>query len=52
MDKEQTKQAILGFAEFFKGITGNQDLKIPSEIAEKYGIEVQTEEEQERQITE
>jgi hypothetical protein len=35
MNKEQTKQAILGFAEFFKGITGNQDLKIPSEIAEK-----------------
>ena len=39
MDKEQTKQAILGFAEFFKGITGNQNLKIPSDIAEKYGIE-------------
>ena len=37
MDKEQTKQVILGFAEFFKGITGNQDLKIPNEIAEKYG---------------
>ena len=52
MDREQTKQAILGFAEFFKGITGNQNLKIPSDIAEKYGIEVQTEEEQERQITE
>lgn len=38
MTDEQTKQAILGFTEFFKGITGNQDLKIPSEIAEKYGI--------------
>jgi len=39
MDREQTKQAILGFTEMFKAITGNQDLKIPSEIAEKYGIE-------------
>lgn len=33
------KQAILGFTEFFKGITGNQDLEIPSEIAEKCGIQ-------------
>ena len=39
MTNEQAKQAILGFTEFFKGITGNQDLKIPSEMAEKYGIE-------------
>lgn len=39
MDREQTKQAILGFTEMFKAITGNQDLKIPNEIAEKYGIE-------------
>lgn len=52
MDREQTKQAIEGFTQFFKAITGNQDLKIPDEIAEKYGIEVQTEEEQEHQITE
>ena len=43
MDKEQTKQVILGFAEFFKGITGNQDLKIPNEIAEKYEIQTQAE---------
>ena len=35
MDREQTKQAILGFTEMFKAITGNQDLKIPKEIAEK-----------------
>lgn len=35
------KQAIQGFAEFFKGITGNQNLEIPSEIAEKYGIQTQ-----------
>ena len=48
MDREQTKQAILGFTEMFKAITGNQDLKIPSEIAEKYGIEEQTEGKQER----
>ena len=41
MTDEQTKQAILGFAEFFKGITGNQNLEIPSEIAEKYGIQTQ-----------
>ena len=33
------KQAILGFTEFFKGITGNQNLEIPSEIAEKCGIQ-------------
>lgn len=43
MTDEQTKQAILGFAEFFKGITGNQNLEIPSEIAEKYGIQAQAE---------
>lgn len=41
MTDEQTKQAILGFAEFFKGITGNQNLEIPSEIAEKCGIQAQ-----------
>lgn len=39
MNKEDTKQAILGFTEFFKGITGNQDLKIPDDIAKEYGIE-------------
>lgn len=39
MNKEDTKQAILGFTEFFKGITGNQDLKIPDDIAKKYEIE-------------
>ena len=39
MNKEDTKQAILGFTEFFKGITGNQDLKIPNDIAKKYRIE-------------
>ena len=39
MNKEDTKQAILGFAEFFKGITGNKNLKIPEDIAKKYGIE-------------
>ncbi len=37
------KQAILGFTEFFKGITGNQNLEIPSEIAEKCGIQAQAE---------
>ena len=41
MTDEQTKQAILGFTEFFKGITGNQNLEIPSEIAEKCGIQAQ-----------
>lgn len=35
------KQAILGFTEFFKGITDNQNLEIPSEIAEKCGIQAQ-----------
>jgi hypothetical protein len=39
MNKEDTKQAILGFTEFFKGITGNQDLKMPDDIAKKYEIE-------------
>ena len=43
MNKENTKQSIeqtiLGFTEFFKGITGNQDLKIPDDIAKKYKIE-------------
>lgn len=39
MNKEDTKQAILGFTEFFKGITGNKDLKIPENIAKEYGIE-------------
>ena len=38
MNKEDTKQAILGFTEFFKGITGNQDLKIPDDVAKEYGI--------------
>jgi len=33
------KLAILGFTEFFKGETGNQNLEIPSEIAEKRGIQ-------------
>lgn len=47
MTDEQKKQAILGFTEFFKGITGNQDLKIPDEIVEEYGIEEQTEGENE-----
>ena len=42
MNKEDTKQAILGFTEFFKGITGNQDLKIPDDIAKKYEIEPNT----------
>lgn len=39
MNKEDTKQAILGFTEFFKGITGNKDLKIPEDIAKEYDIE-------------
>lgn len=39
MNKEDTKQAIFGFTEFFKGITGNQDVKIPDDIAKKYEIE-------------
>lgn len=39
MNKEDAKQAILGFTEFFKGITGNKDLKIPENIAKEYGIE-------------
>ena len=38
MNKENTKQAILGFTEFFKGITGNEDLKIPDDIAKEYEI--------------
>lgn len=45
MTDEQTKQAILGFAEFFKGITGNQNLEIPKDIAEKYGIQINKDEE-------
>ena len=47
MTDEQKKQAIEGFTKFFKAITGNQDLKIPNEIAETYGIEEQTEGENE-----
>lgn len=43
MTDEQTKQAILGFTEFFKAITGNQDLKIPDEMAEKYDIQERSE---------
>ena len=39
MTKEDTKQSIVGFTEFFKGITGNPDLKIPEYIAKEYGIE-------------
>ena len=42
MDKKETKQAIQGFTEMFKAITGNQDLKIPNEIEEKYEMEEQT----------
>ena len=39
MNKDDTKQAIIGFTEFMKGITGNKDLKIPEDIAKEYGIE-------------
>lgn len=39
MNKDDTKQAIIGFMEFTKGITGNKDLKIPEDIAKEYGIE-------------
>jgi len=39
MNKDDTKQAIIGFTEFTKGITGNKDLKIPEDIAKEYGIE-------------
>jgi hypothetical protein len=39
MNKDNTKQAIIGFMEFTKGITGNKDLKIPEDIAKEYGIE-------------
>ena len=39
MNKEDTKQAILGFTEFFKGITGNQNLRISDDIAKEYEIE-------------
>ena len=37
--KMMTKQAIIGFMEFTKGITGNKDLKIPEDIAKEYGID-------------
>ena len=39
MNKDDTKQAIIGFMEFTKGITGNKDLKIPEDIAKEYGID-------------
>lgn len=39
MNKDDTKQAIIGFMEFTKSITGNKDLKIPEDIAKEYGIE-------------
>lgn len=39
MNKDDTKQAIIGFMEFTKGITGNKDLKLPEDIAKEYGIE-------------
>lgn len=39
MNKDDTKQAIIGFMEFTKGITGNKDLKIPEDIVKEYGIE-------------
>lgn len=38
MNKDDTKQAIIGFMEFMKGITGNQDLKIPEKIAKECDI--------------
>ena len=41
MTDDEIKQAILGFTDFFKAITGNQNLEIPSEIAEKCGIQAQ-----------
>lgn len=44
MNKENAKQAFLGFAEFTRGITGNQDLKIPDDIAKRYEIETDSEE--------
>lgn len=39
MTNKETKQAIAGITEFFKGITGNQDMKIPNDLAKKYGLE-------------
>ena len=39
MNKDDTKQAIIGFMELMKGITGNKDLKIPEDVAKEYGIE-------------
>jgi len=39
MNKDDTKQVIMGFMEFMKGITGNQDLKIPEKIAKESDIE-------------
>lgn len=38
MDKDNAKRALIGFTEFAKGITGNNDLKIPEDIAKEYGI--------------
>lgn len=32
------RQMIMSFTEMFKGMTGNQDLKIPDEIADKFGL--------------
>ena len=40
MTDNEIKQAITGFSEFFKAITGNQNLEIPKDMAEKYGIQI------------
>ena len=45
MTDSEIKQAITGFAEFFKAITGNQNLEIPKDMAEKYGIQIYKDEE-------
>ena len=39
INKEEVKQAIVGFAAFMRAITKNQYLQIPKYIAEKFGID-------------
>ena len=39
MTKDETKQAIEGFAQFFRAITGDQELEIPKDIKERLDIQ-------------
>lgn len=39
MNDKEMKQAMEGLTLLMRGITGNQDLSVPKELADRYGID-------------